>query len=136
KWLVSRGAGVSACAPLVDYVLTFTVSIASGCDQIWSVVAPELLRYKLPAEFGVLAMLLVLNLRGVKESVNILAPIFILFIITHSFAILYCVAAHFGGLPAIFRDAAFDFHTSIRSSGGLAVMLLLLRAYSLGGGTY
>ena len=136
KLLGNRVGVVSGCALLVDYVLTITVSIASGCDQIWSFLAPELLRYKLPAEFGVLAMLLILNLRGVKESVNILAPIFILFIITHSFAILYCGGAHFGGLPAVFRNASFDFHTSIRSSGGLAVTLLLLRAYSLGGGTY
>src|SRR5205807_186960 len=73
KLLGNRVGVVSGCALLVDYVLTITVSIASGCDQIWSFLAPGLLRYKLPAEFGVLAMLLVLNLRGVKESVNILA---------------------------------------------------------------
>jgi len=136
KLLGNRVGVVSGCALLVDYVLTITVSIASGCDQIWSFLSPELLRYKLPAEFVVLGILLVLNLRGVKESVNILAPIFILFIMTHSWAILYAIATHFSGLPGVFREASFDFHTSIRSSGGLAVTLLLLRAYSLGGGTY
>jgi amino acid transporter len=136
KLLGNRVGVVSGCALLVDYVLTITVSIASGCDQIWSFLSPAMLRYKFPAEFAILAILLVLNLRGVKESVNILAPIFLLFIATHTFMIVYTIATHFTGLPEVFRGASLDLHNSVRSSGSLAMILLLLRAYSLGGGTY
>src|SRR5216684_9185933 len=45
KLLGNRVGVVSGCALLVDYMLTITVSIASGCDQIWSFLSPELLRY-------------------------------------------------------------------------------------------
>src|SRR5215467_7112795 len=91
KLLGNRVGVVSGCALLVDYVLTITVSVASGCDQIWSFLPPAWLPYKLPAEYVILAVLVILNLRGVKESVTILAPIFMTFILTHVFAILYAI---------------------------------------------
>lgn len=136
KLLGPRVGVVSGCALLVDYVLTITVSIASACDQMWSFLPLHWSPYKLPAEFALIAVLIVLNLRGVKESVNVLTPIFVLFIVTHAFAIFWAIASHFGELPAVFRDAAVDLHTSVRSIGWWPVALILLRAYSLGGGTY
>src|SRR6266700_909306 len=80
KLLGNRVGVVSGCALLVDYVLTITVSIASGCDQIWSFLPQHLLPYKMITEVVVLSFLVVLNLRGVKESVNLLAPIFVAFV--------------------------------------------------------
>src|SRR5438309_2345791 len=94
KLLGNRVGVVSGCALLVDYVLTITVSVASGCDQVWSFLPHSALPYKFPAEFVVIALLIVLNLRGVRESVNILAPIFIIFVITHAIAITYAIASH------------------------------------------
>jgi len=136
KLLGKRVGVISGCALLVDYVLTITVSIASGCDQLWSFLPASLLHYKFPAEFLILGVLVVLNLRGVKESVNVLAPIFVLFIVTHLFAITYAIASHFAGLPGVFRAAQTDLHQSIGTLGYLPVLMLLLRAYSMGGGTY
>ena len=136
KLLGNRVGVVSGCALLVDYVLTITVSVASGCDQLWSFLPPAWLPYKLPAEFLVIGLLVVLNLRGVRESVNVLAPIFLVFIVTHAFAILYAVAVHFTRLPSVFHEARVDFHGSISTIGFIPLMLILLRAYSLGGGTY
>jgi amino acid transporter len=136
KLLGNRVGVVSGTALLVDYVLTITVSVASGCDQLWSILPAAWLPYKWPAEFVVIGLLVVLNLRGVRESVNILAPIFLVFIVTHAAAILYAVGAHFTRLPAVFHDARVDFHNSVSTIGFLPLMLILLRAYSLGGGTY
>jgi hypothetical protein len=136
KLLGNRVGVVSGCALLVDYVLTITVSVASGCDQLWSFLPPAWLPYKLPAEFLVIGILVVLNLRGVRESVNVLAPIFLVFIVTHVVAILYAVGAHFTRLPAVFHDARVDFHDSVHTIGWIPLALILLRAYSLGGGTY
>ena len=136
KLLGNRVGVVSGCALLVDYVLTITVSIASGCDQLWSFLPQAWLPYKLPAEFLVIGLLVVLNLRGVRESVNVLAPIFLVFIVTHAVAILYAVGAHFTRLPAVFHDARVDFHSSVHAIGWMPLGLILLRAYSLGGGTY
>src|SRR5437868_5225305 len=67
KLLGNRVGVVSGCALLVDYVLTITISIASGCDQLWSFLPPHLLPYKMFTEIAILVFLVVLNLRGVKE---------------------------------------------------------------------
>jgi amino acid transporter len=135
--LLGRKAGVvSGCALLVDYVLTITTSVASGCDQIWNFLSPGMARYKLFAEIAVLVFLIVLNLRGVKESVTFLAPIFLVFIGTHAFAILYVFAVHMTGLPQIFSGAAREFHASAATLGFWPLAFIILRAYSMGGGTY
>jgi amino acid transporter len=136
KLLGNRVGVVSGCALLVDYVLTITVSIASGCDQIWSFLPEHTLHYKLWAEIAVIAFLVILNLRGVKESVNFLTPIFIAFLLTHVFLICYAIGTKFGALPEIFSDATRDFHASARTLGWGPLLLLILRAYSMGGGTY
>jgi amino acid transporter len=136
KLLGNRVGVVSGCALLVDYVLTITVSIASGCDQLFSFLPASLAPHKVAAEVFVLGFLVVLNLRGVKESVNFLTPIFILFLITHLFLILYAVGIHLTGLPTVFHDAARDFRGAKNTIGLWPLILILLRAYSLGGGTY
>lgn len=136
KLLGNRVGVVSGCALLVDYVLTITVSVASGCDQLWSFLPLAWLPYKLPAEFLILGLLVVLNLRGVRESVNILAPIFVIFIIAHVVAILYAIGLHFTRLPSVFREAHTDFSQSVHVLGWIPLILIILRAYSLGGGTY
>ena len=136
KLLGNRAGVVSGCALLVDYVLTITVSIASACDQIWSFLPLQWSAYKLPAEFALIAVLIVLNLRGVRESVHVLTPIFLLFIATHVVAICYAIGSHAAGLPLLFRNASSDLHQSVQTLGWWPVALILLRAYSLGGGTY
>jgi len=136
KLLGNRVGVVSGCALLVDYVLTITVSIAAACDQIWSFLPLHWSLYKLPTEFALIAALIILNLRGVKESVNVLTPIFLLFIVTHAVAIFWAIGSHLTGLPAVFRDASADFQQSVHTLGFWPVALILLRAYSLGGGTY
>jgi amino acid transporter len=136
KLLGNRVGVVSGCALLVDYVLTITVSIANGCDQLWSFLPLSMLHYKLIAEIVILGFLVVLNLRGVKESVNFLAPVFVAFLLTHLFLILYAIFADFSGLPRVFMDANRDLHASASSMGWIPLLLLVLRAYSMGGGTY
>src|SRR5713101_4165938 len=101
KLLGNKVGVVSGCALLVDYVLTISVSIASGCDALWSFLPPHWTPYKLTAEFAALGVLIVLNLRGIKESVTILAPIFMVFVLSHAFAILYVIGSHFTQLPQV-----------------------------------
>src|SRR5439155_6431195 len=84
KLLGSHAGLVSGCALLVDYVLTVTVSIAAGGDAVFSMPGFEALHtLKLPVEVAVLVILIMMNLRGVKESVTTLVPIFLLFCLTH-----------------------------------------------------
>src|SRR5512147_1188769 len=95
--LLSPSAGmVSGSALLIDYVLTITISVASGADALFSFLPPAWFPYKLTfALFGVL-LLTLMNMRGVKESVLPLVPIFLTFVITHAFIIGYALISHAG----------------------------------------
>lgn len=136
KLLGPRVGVVSGSALLVDYVLTISVSIAAACDAVWSFLPAAYATYKLPAAFIAVSFMILLNLRGVRESVTVLAPIFMLFVVTHAFMILYAIGSRFTGLSAIFHGAAVDLHESGSTIGYWAILLILLRAYSMGGGTY
>ena len=127
---------VSGCALVVDYVLTITVSIASGGDAIWSFLPAELHHWKLPVEFLVIAFLIALNLRGVKESIKILLPIFLVFLLTHALLIGWSFVRHLNELPALSHRVAQGFSMGKAELGMAGMLLLLLRAYALGGGTY
>src|SRR3954454_8131319 len=61
-----RWGVVSGAALLVDYILTISVSIASGADQVFSVLPPAWHGAKLVATALVILLLVGLNLRGVK----------------------------------------------------------------------
>ncbi|MBU1228805.1 MAG: APC family permease [Proteobacteria bacterium] len=127
---------ISGCALMVDYVLTITLSVASGADALFSFLPPAWVPYRLAtAVFGVL-LLVVLNLRGVKESVTALVPIFMVFVITHAFAILYGLGTHLGNLPAVVERTSADIGVAQSQLGLMGMFLLILRAYSMGAGTY
>lgn len=67
---------VSGCALVVDYVLTISISIASGVDQLFSLLPPSMVGWKFRTEFIVGLILIVLNLRGIKESIRSWFPSF------------------------------------------------------------
>jgi amino acid transporter len=137
--LLGRPVGVvSGCALLVDYVLTITVSIAAAGDALFGLVGPEWLTWKHPAEAGAIIVLIILNLRGVKESVIILMPIFIIFLITHAIMILGAFVLHTSGAGLVVHEVTHEVQKSLSDPQvGLWGMLgLLLHAYSLGAGTY
>jgi amino acid transporter len=136
KLLGPRAGVVSGSALVVDYVLTITVSIASGVDAIFSFLPLPWQGHKLAAAFVILAALMVLNLRGVKESIKVLLPIFLVFLATHLLLIVYGVLAHAGGLPEIFHQSHARAAGDARALGIWPLLFVLLRAYSLGGGTY
>ena len=58
---------VSGCALLIDYVLTITLSIASGADALFSLLPASGLHYKLTVEIAVVCLLTLLNLRGTRK---------------------------------------------------------------------
>lgn len=135
--LVGDWAGVlSGAALLVDYVLTITVSIAAGADAVFSLLPLEMHVYKMPVAVCAIFLLGFLNLRGVKESVKVLVPIFMVFLATHVFMILYGVLSHLGDTGAVVAETTEHFQGGVSSLGGWGLFLIFLRAYSMGGGTY
>src|SRR3954470_20739539 len=98
KLLCPAAGVVSGCALLVDYVLTVTISVASGGDALFSILPPECHAWKFTFMAGGVVLLTLLNLRGVKESVVVWVPVFFAFILLHGFAFIYALVAHAAGL--------------------------------------
>ena len=137
--LLSPSAGVvSGCALLVDYVLTITISVASGADALFSLPALENFTHpwKFPFELAALIGLSLINLRGVKESVLIWVPIFFVFVATHALAIVYALCSHAGDLTGVAAATGHEVHRVTAQVGWFGLMALLLKAYSMGAGTY
>jgi amino acid transporter len=136
KLLGAKAGVVSGAALVVDYVLTITVSIASGVDALFSFLPAGWQEYKIPADLAILAALILLNLRGVKESVKVLLPIFLVFVGTHALLILYGIFSHLWALPQVMQETHTQIARDAGSMGWVVLLMLFLRAYSLGGGTY
>jgi len=136
KLLGSSIGVVSGSALFVDYILTITVSIAGGGDALFSLLPINYHVYKLPVEFIVIGLLIMMNLRGVKESVLFLMPIFITFVLTHLLLIGTSVYVNLSNIPIVVNNAANEFQYGLQTLGFTGLLLIFFRAYSLGGGTY
>jgi amino acid transporter len=121
---------VAASALLIDYVLTVAVSIVAGVAAITS-AAPGLAPHAVALSLGFLALLTVMNLRGVKESGRVFA------IPTYGFvAVVYAMLA-VGFAKIAFGDGivAESAHYGVRQAaqtGGLLTAFLVLRAFASG----
>jgi amino acid transporter len=172
KLLGPRFGVVSGSALVVDYVLTITTSVASGGDQIFSMIPRRwfdetvataadgsvdkillpgggvlpsvdigswldpVQRVKLAVEITAIVLLIVLNIRGVKESVQTILPIFVAFVLTHVVLLVVAIFGHLGNLGTVAQSTSENLHSTLGSLGVLGALALFVRAYSLGGGTY
>ena len=127
---------VSGCALLIDYVLTITVSIASGADALFSLMPMNLHVYRLSFAIMIVMALVILNMRGVKESVVILTPIFLTFVATHVFIIIYSIWKNSSNFGALATSTAGDLHNTVSQVGIWGAIFLVLKAYSMGAGTF
>ena len=135
--LLSPTVGVvSGCALIGDYILTIALSVASGADAMFSMLPVELQVWKLKFSLGIVVLLTLVNLRGAKESVLLWVPVFFVFVLTYTFAIVYAVSAHFGELPNIAHGMVADVNAGAAKVGWFSLLAVVLRAYSLGAGTY
>lgn len=136
KMLSKRAGALSGCALLVDYVLTIAISVASGVDALFSFLPPQFQMYKLSAALVVVLGLTLLNIRGVKESVVPLVPVFLLFVFIHLFVIVYGIATHMGQMGSLVQRTAADVHTARSTLGLMGMLFLIMHSYSMGAGTY
>jgi amino acid transporter len=135
--LLSPAAGVvSGSALLVDYVLTIAISVASGADAFFSVLPAAWHPWKLALACVGVGFLTMMNLRGVKESVLLWAPVFFLFVGTHGVAILAAILSHIGVFPVVAGEAMRQVAETHAALGLFGMLALMLKAYSMGAGTY
>ena len=129
--LGARAALVAASALLVDYVLTVAVSVAAGVDNIVSAF-PVLAGGKVLLNVGLIALLALINLRGVKESGTAFA------IPTNGFVAIVLILLGVGGLhmltghPVVAESAHYSIAPTVAGTGGLVVLMLGLRAFASG----
>src|SRR4030095_709308 len=126
KLLGKRIGAVSGSALVVDYVLTITISIAAAGDALFSLAPVEYQPWKLPVEILLIVVLLVLNLRGVRESVLTLTPIFLLFLVTHLILIVGAALMH----ASVAAETALEVQTGYQNglltlgAGGMALLFV------------
>jgi amino acid transporter len=136
KLLGQKTGLVSGSALVVDYMLTITISVASGADALFSFLPSSVHGFKLLTEIVLIFGLIFLNLRGTKESVQFLLPIFLLFVLMHVVAISLGIGTKIEDLPSIASQSVQKTLGDIHGIGIWATLAILLHAYSLGGGTY
>ncbi|MHB8383113.1 MAG: APC family permease [Candidatus Binataceae bacterium] len=127
---------VSGSALVIDYVLTISVSIASGADAIFSLIPPSFLWLKFWVCIVVVILMVAMNLRGVKESVVLLVPIFLAFVVMHVWLVGYALLSRAGQFPTIIHGAIVQTRHGFDALGFLAMAAIFFRAYSMGAGTY
>nr|WP_245861322.1 APC family permease [Microbacterium aurantiacum] len=120
---------VVAAALLVDYVLTVAVSVASGVDNIISAV-PALDPFRVWLAVGFVVLIIVVNLRGVREASLVFAIPTYVFIASVGFMIVTGLVRTFLGDAPVASSAEFAVHAEDLSQA--AVILLVLRAFSSG----
>jgi len=136
KLLSPRIGVVAGSALLIDYIMTIAVSIVSGTDALFSFLPLPWQTYKLVFALCGVLVLIVLNLRGVRESVLTLLPIFVIFLLTHAYVIIYAFSYHATDLPLVAGRTMSDFHAATLNLGFAGTLILLMKAYSMGAGTY
>ncbi|HET6232806.1 MAG TPA: APC family permease [Longimicrobiaceae bacterium] len=125
-------AGLLAASALtIDYVLNVAVAISAGVGAIVSAI-PVLLPYTLPLCLCILALLTLVNLRGVREAGLLFMVPTYLFVASLGVAIAWGVAKAFaaGGHPVPLARPAHP-HAATAAAGA-ASLWLLLRAFSSG----
>jgi hypothetical protein len=136
KLLGEKAGLVSGSALVVDYILTIAVSVESCADAVFSYLPPSWLPYKVAVAVAMICLLTLLNIRGVKESITILAPIFIIFLAAHVLLLGFGIAHGATGVSALVEQAGSGLRADMSSLGFIGLAAIFLRAYSLGGGTY
>src|SRR5437667_5434467 len=127
--LIGPRAGlVSGAALIVDYVLTIAISVASGVDALFSLLPVTAGVYKIGTELVLITLLLVLNMRGMKESIRILLPIFLGFVVTHVFLISYGILGHSQGLVQVVPNAIEETGKVAHDLGWVGAVSMSLRA--------
>ncbi|WP_308010773.1 APC family permease [Streptomyces sp. AC495_CC817] len=120
---------IVAAALLVDYILTVSVSIASGVDNIISAV-PELDPLRVELAVGFVVLIVVVNLRGVREASTVFAIPTYLFIGSVGVMIVTGLIRALLGDAPVADSAAYQIQGEHLADA--AIILLVLRAFSSG----
>jgi len=131
--LGTRAALTAAASLMVDYTLTVSVSIAAGVAAITSAVAP-LRGHEVALALALLSLIVVANLRGVRESGRLFAPPTYTYVammtLLVGWGLIRYATGDIGPLPV--DQKALEHFTGPNAVLTGASAFLLLRAFSSG----
>lgn len=119
---------VAGAALLMDYTLTVAVSISSGVAQIVSAF-PNLMDYRVMIAVGLILFVMLINLRGVKESGVLFAIPTYFFVISMFITVIIGLVRYFSGSLGVVINPP-----EMTTEGMIAAVspFLLLHAFSSG----
>ncbi len=121
---------LAASALLIGYVVTVAVSISAGVLALTS-IAPALFPIKVELTVGLVALLMIGNLRGIRESGTIFMVPTYLYLAVMLSLLAYGLFRFFSGdLPAYVPPA--DWEATFNASTGALGLFVILRAFSQG----
>jgi amino acid transporter len=121
-------AQVAGAALLTDYILTVAVSISAGVAQITSAY-PELFPYRVWISVSAVFLIMLINLRGVKESGTAFSIPTYFFVVMLFVTVGIGLIRHFTGTLGIVVDPP---HLEVHSVVSAITPFLLLHAFSSG----
>jgi amino acid transporter len=128
--LGDRAGIIAASALLIGYVVTVAVSVSAGVAAMTSII-PELYDYKVPIGVALVALLMLGNLRGIRESGTIfMAPTY-LYIVVMLGIIGWGMAQALTGTLQPF-EAPPAWIDELEAGGQVLGLFLILRAFSQG----
>ncbi|MDT5412402.1 MAG: hypothetical protein QOG14_4622 [Mycobacterium sp.] len=128
-------AQIAAASLLIDYVVTVAVQCAAGTVAVVSAI-PVLGPYSLEITVGIVLLMCVANLRGLREAGLPFALPTYLFVGMVSLTIVVGIIREFTGGLLVYDPAHTDGAVPVQHGSGLimgATLLIVLRAFANGG---
>ena len=115
---------IAAGALMIDYVLTAAVSLTAGVDALVSAF-PALLSYRVTIALLLLAIITLINLRGLRETGTLMSIPVYLFLFSYLPMLAY-------GFFILWRDGPVSFAATAPSAIQPLTLFLLLHAFATG----
>ena len=128
-------AQIAAASLLIDYVVTVAVQCAAGTVAVVSAI-PVLGPYSLEITVGIVLLMCIANLRGLREAGLPFALPTYLFVGMVSLTIIVGIIREFTGGLLVYDPAHTDGAVPVQHGSGLimgATLLIVLRAFANGG---
>jgi amino acid transporter len=120
---------LAAAALLIGYVVTVAVSVSAGVAAVTSIV-PEVFAYRVIISVGLVVLLMIGNLRGIRESGTIfMIPTYAYLVVMLAIVGFGVVRVLTGSVGEFQAPAAWE---SIEQGGQALGLFLILRAFSQG----
>ncbi|MGQ0630549.1 MAG: APC family permease [Sporichthyaceae bacterium] len=130
--LGQTGGLTVASALLVDYVLTVAVSVAAGVDNLGAAI-PWVGEHKVPVALGIIVLLTLVNLRGVKEAGSAFAIPAYAFVVGVLVLVVWgLVKSYVLGDDLRAPTADYEVIAEQTEIAGFALVFLMLRAFASG----